>query len=146
MVLCIISLFVFSILYAQNKYDADTPQRLLHNQTYTTARIDTITPRNYRVFAIANQQELQPAQIYIPAGSAVDFYLTSNDESHGFTITKKNIHLTAGYGTINKTPVSFDTPGIYKIVCTDDNKATSEPVSAEIIVYHRLQASNQSIQ
>lgn len=146
MVLCIISLFVFSILYAQNKYGAHTPQRLLHNQTYTTARIDTLNPGSYRIFAIANRQELQPAQIYIPAGSAVDLYLTSNDESHVFTITKKNIHLTAGYGTINKTTVSFDTPGIYKIVCTDDNKAIKEPMQAEIIVYHPLQASNKSNQ
>lgn len=133
-VLSIVLLFVFSVIYAQNKYSNNTSQSMAFNTTFNTASIDTLNPTNYRVFAVANNEQLQPSQVQVPAGSKVDFYVTSNDVSHEFNIAGKNVQLTATHGTINKASVTFDKPGVYKIICSDSNNSAMPNVQAEIIV------------
>ena len=130
----ILALFIFSILYAKNKYKSDLPECIPYNKAYAEPRINKIDDKTYQVFVVAQMWMFQPSQIYIPVGSEVDFYLTSKDVVHGFNIADKNVNMMAIYGNINKTTVKFEKPGIYKITCHEYCGIGHQNMQAEVIV------------
>ena len=129
-----IGLFVFSLLYAKNKYKSDLPECLPYDKAYTEPKINKLDDKTYQVFAVAQMWQFQPSEIYIPVGSEVDFYLTSKDVVHGFNIADKNVNMMAVYGGINKTTVQFDKPGVYKIVCHEYCGIGHQNMQAEVVV------------
>jgi cytochrome c oxidase subunit II len=130
----ILATFVFSILYARDKYDANLPECLPYDKAYTEPKVNKLDEKTYQVFAVAQMWNFQPSQIYIPVGSEVDFFLTSKDVVHGFNIAAKNVNMMAVYGNINKTTVKFDKPGVYEIVCHEYCGTGHQNMKAEIIV------------
>ena len=133
--LVIIFLFVFSILYAKNKYKADLPECIPYDKAYETPKVNKIDEKTYQVFAVAQMWQFLPSEISIPAGSEVDFYLTSKDVVHGFHIYEKNVNMMAVYGGINKTTVKFDEPGVYKIVCHEYCGVGHDNMEGKVLVY-----------
>ena len=128
-----LALFLFSILYARGKYN-DLPACLPYDKAYTEPKVTKLDDHIYQVFALAKMWQFQPAQIYIPVGSEVDFYLTSGDVVHGFNIEEKNVNMMAVYGNINKTTVKFDKPGVYKITCHEYCGLGHQAMQGEVIV------------
>ncbi|HEX3079466.1 MAG TPA: hypothetical protein VHQ04_03345, partial [Puia sp.] len=112
----VLALFIFSILYARGKNN-ELPACLPFNKTYLDPKVIRLDQQTYQVYVVAQMWQFQPNQINIPAGSEVDFFLTSKDLVHGFNIAEKNVNMMAVYGNINKTTVKFEKPGIYKITC-----------------------------
>ncbi len=127
-------LFIFSILYAKNSKNIDLPECLPYNKTYEEPKVVKLDTNLYEVYVVAQMWQFQPAQIYIPVGSTVDFYLTSKDVVHGFDIYEKNVNMMAVYGGINKTTVKFDKPGVYKITCHEYCGVGHQNMQAEVIV------------
>jgi len=134
--LALIGLFVFSLLYAKEKYKTDVPECLPYDKAYTEPKVNKIDEKTYQVFSVASMWQFQPAEIYIPVGSEVDFYLTSKDVCHGFNIAEKNVNMMAIYGAINKTTVKFDKPGVYDIVCHEYCGVGHQNMRAQVIVNH----------
>ena len=132
--LVLMGLFVFSLLYAKNKYKSNVPECLPYDKAYTEPKINKIDEKTYEVFSVASMWQFQPSEIYIPVGSAVDFYLTSKDVVHGFNISDKNINMMAVFGAINKTTVTFDKPGVYDIVCHEYCGVGHQNMRAQVIV------------
>ena len=132
--LAVIGLFVFSLLYAKGKYKSDVPECLPFDKAYTEPKINKLDSTTYQVFSVASMWQFQPAEIFIPVGSEVDFYLTSKDVVHGFNIAQKNINMMAVYGAINKTTVKFDKPGVYDIVCHEYCGVGHQNMRAQVIV------------
>ncbi|HJU45480.1 MAG TPA: hypothetical protein VJ647_01800 [Chitinophagaceae bacterium] len=130
----VIMLFIFSLLYAMVKERIQVTACLPYNKTYTEPKVTQVDKHTYQVFAVARMWNFEPAQIYIPIGSEVDFYLTSKDVVHGFDISDKNVNLMAVFGGISKTTVRFDKPGVYKITCHEYCGAGHENMQAEVIV------------
>ena len=133
--LCIIALFVFSLLYAKNKYNSDVPECIPYDKAYETPKVIKLDDKTFQVFAVAQMWQFQPAEISIPAGSEVDFFLTSKDVVHGFHIYEKNVNMMAVYGGINKTTVKFDEPGVYKIVCHEYCGIGHQNMEGKVLVY-----------
>lgn len=132
--MALMSLFVFSLLYAKNKYKTDVPECLPYDKAYTEPKVNQLDEKTYQVFSVASMWQFQPSEIYIPVGSEVDFYLTSKDVVHGFNIAQKNINMMAVYGAINKTSVKFDKPGVYDIVCHEYCGVGHQNMRAQVIV------------
>jgi cytochrome c oxidase subunit 2 len=132
----LISLLVFSILYAKGKYKTDVPECLPYDKAYNEPKVNKIDEKTYQVFAVAKMWSFEPSEIYIPVGSEVDFYLTSKDVVHGFNIAQKNVNMMAVYGNINKTTVKFDKPGVYDIVCHEYCGVGHQNMRAQVIVNH----------
>ena len=129
-----VALFIFSILYAKGKYKSDVPECLPYNKAYTEPKVNKIDSNTYQVFAVAQMWQFQPAEIYIPVGSVVDFFLTSKDVVHGFNIAEKNANMMAVYGNINKTTVKFEKPGVYNITCHEYCGIGHQNMQARVIV------------
>ena len=132
--LALMGLFVFSLLYAKSRYRSDVPECLPYDKAYTTPRINKLDEKTYQVFAIASMWQFEPAEIKIPAGAEVDFYLTSKDVVHGFNIAPKNVNMMAVYGAINKTTVKFNEPGVYDIVCHEYCGVGHQHMRGQVIV------------
>lgn len=132
--LAVIGLFVFSLLYAKGKYKSDVPECLPYDKAYEEPKINKLDSTTYQVFSVASMWQFQPAEIYVPVGSEVDFYLTSKDVVHGFNIAQKNINMMAVHGAINKTTVKFDKPGVYDIVCHEYCGVGHQNMRAQVIV------------
>jgi len=130
----LMSVFVFSILYAKEKYRSDVPECVPYNAAYLQPKIDTLDDHLYRVFAVASMWQFEPSDIKIPAGSEVDIYLSSKDVVHGFNIAEKNVNMMAVYGSINKTTVKFDKPGVYTITCHEYCGAGHQFMEGKIVV------------
>lgn len=131
----VLSLFIFSVLYARNKTN-DLPECVPFDKAYTIPQVKQLDDKTYQVFAVASMWKFEPAQIYIPVGSEVDFFVSSKDVVHGYNIYEKNLNLTAIYGNINKATVKFDEPGVYKITCHEYCGIGHQNMQAEIIVNH----------
>ena len=129
----LLSLFIFSILYARNKY-TDIPECLPYDKAYETPKVTKIDEKTYQVYSVAAMWQFQPSEIYIPVGSEVDFFVTSKDVVHGFNIAEKNVNLMAIYGNINKQTVKFDKPGVYKITCHEYCGVGHQNMQAQVIV------------
>ncbi len=129
----VLSLFIFSILYARNKNN-DLPECLPFNKAYLEPKITKLDDKTYQVYAVAQMWQFQPNQIEVPVGSEVDFFVTSKDVVHGFNINDKDVNMMAIYGNINKTTVKFEKPGIYKITCHEYCGAGHQSMQAEVIV------------
>jgi cytochrome c oxidase subunit II len=137
----LLSLLLFSILYARGKYN-DLPECLPFDKTYTEPKVVKLDEKTFQVYSVAQMWQFQPAQIYIPAGSEVDFFVTSKDVVHGFNIAQKNVNLMAIYGNINKSTVKFDKPGVYKITCHEYCGVGHQNMQAEVIVNDPLATAN----
>lgn len=127
-------LFVFSILYAKNSKRIDVPECLPYSKIYEEPKIVKLDSNLYQVCAVAQMWQFQPSQIQVPAGSTVDFFLTSKDVVHGFQIYEKNVNMMAVYGGVNKTTVKFDVPGVYKITCHEYCGIGHQNMQSEVIV------------
>jgi cytochrome c oxidase subunit 2 len=130
----LMSLFLFSVLYARGKYKSDVPECIPFDKAYTEPKVNKIDEKTYQVFAQASMWQFQPSEIYIPVGSEVDFFLSSKDVVHGFHIAEKNVNMMAVYGNINKTTVKFDKPGVYKITCHEYCGTGHQNMEAKVIV------------
>lgn len=130
----VLMLFIFSILYAKTDRRVDLPECVPYNKVYEKPAVKQLDSNLYQVYAVAQMWQFQPAQIYIPVGSTVDFFLTSKDVVHGFNIYEKNINMMAVYGSVNKTTVKFDEPGVYKITCHEYCGIGHQNMQAEVIV------------
>jgi cytochrome c oxidase subunit 2 len=129
----VLMLFIFSILYARGKNN-DLPECLPFDKAYLEPKVTQLDDKTYQVFAVAQMWQFEPAEIYVPVGSEVDFFVTSKDVVHGFNIFEKNVNMTAIYGNINKTTVQFDKPGIYKITCHEYCGVGHQSMQAQVIV------------
>src|SRR5687767_577395 len=128
-----LALFIFSILYARNKYN-DIPECLPYDKAYEQPKVTKIDDKTYQVYAVAKMWQFEPSEIYIPTGSEVDFYVTSKDVVHGFNIAEKNVNMMAVYGNIIKSTVKFDKPGVYKITCHEYCGVGHQNMQAQVIV------------
>lgn len=131
----VMMLFIFSLVYALDKKGgSNITECIPFNKTYQKGRVEKIDDSTYQVFMVAKMWSFQPEKIYIPVGSTVDFFLTSLDVVHGFNIAEKNINLMAVYGGIGKSTVTFEKPGIYKIVCHEYCGVGHQAMQGEVIV------------
>ena len=129
----LLSLFIFSILYARNKY-SDLPECLPFNKTYLNPKVVKLDDKTYQVYGVARMWQFEPAQIVVPAGSEVDFYITSLDVVHGLNISEKNVNMMAIFGNINKASMKFEKAGIYKITCHEYCGIGHQSMQSEVIV------------
>lgn len=141
----LLGVFILTVLLARGKY-SDAPECLPFDKAYTTPKVTQLDNKTYQVYAVAQMWQFQPAQIFIPVGSDVDFYVTSKDVVHGFNIHGKNVNLMAVYGNINKFTVKFDKPGVYPITCHEYCGVGHQSMQAQVIVNTPNAAPRASLQ
>ena len=68
---------------------------------------------------IAQQYSFVPNCVTLPAGTPVNFRLTSPDVIHGFILVDTNVNTMVVPGFVSEVRTSFSTPGDYRMPCDE---------------------------
>jgi cytochrome c oxidase subunit 2 len=105
------------------------------NSPWSNPGVREIVPgEKYDVYILSKTWQYLPAEITIPAGASVTFYVTSMDVQHGFKIQDTNINVQIVPGHVSKMTVTFDTPGTYDFICTEYCGAAHGAMAGKVIV------------
>ncbi len=115
----LMAVFFFAVLYNSYSRKIEMPTCIPFDKTFEKSEIRKIDENLYEVYMVAKMWTFDPGTIEIPAGSTVDFYLTSSDVVHGFHLNEKGVNMMAVPGTINRITTRFDERGVYRFVCNE---------------------------
>jgi len=93
-----------------------------------------VGPHEYDAVMIGFVFGFNPNVLEVPAGSTVNFKLTSKDVVHGFEIAGTNVNLMLLPGHVNTISYTFEKPGEYLAVCNEYCGTGHQFMSAKIIV------------
>jgi cytochrome c oxidase subunit 2 len=96
-----------------------------------------IYPGRYEVYMVASASagwRFEPAEVRVPAGSQVTFFIASNDITHGFKVVDTNINIMVIPGQISEVTYTFDEPGTYQFLCQEYCGASHHLMGGTIIV------------
>ncbi len=96
-----------------------TPDKLSSHALFANPGVTALGPGKFQVAAMAQMFNFIPAEIRLPVGAEVDFYLTSRDVLHGFQLENTNVNVEAIPGEISHFKYTFDKPGEYRISCNE---------------------------
>lgn len=130
----VLSVFFFALLYNAFARKIDVPTCIPYNASFQQSTIKKVDDSHYEVYITAKMWAFDPSEIVVPPGSTVDFYLTSADVVHGFQIERKGVNLMAVPGAVNKTTVTFNDYGSYRIVCHEFCGAGHQNMMARVLV------------
>jgi cytochrome c oxidase subunit 2 len=117
LVSALLGTFFFAVLYNTFERKIEMPVCIPYSAVFEKPGIRKLDNKTYQIYIVARMWEFDTGEIVINQGSTVDFYLTSKDVVHGFNIERKAVNLMAIPGAVNKTTISFNDPGTYRIVC-----------------------------
>ncbi|RME88947.1 MAG: cytochrome C oxidase subunit II, partial [Anaerolineae bacterium] len=95
---------------------------------------EIVPGEKYDVYILARIWQFQPAEITVPVGARVTFYVTSADVQHGFKIQNTNANFQVLPGQVSKLTVTFKEPGTYPFICTEYCGAGHAVMSGKVIV------------
>ena len=80
-----------------------------------------LAPGKYEAYLVgqASPWKYTPAEIKVPVGSTVTFYVTSADVQHGFKVENTNINMQILPGQVAKLTHTFNTVGEFAYACTE---------------------------
>jgi cytochrome c oxidase subunit 2 len=74
-------------------------------------------PGRYRAVVMAQAWAFTPREFEVPAGSTVDFVITSRDVVHGFHIDETRVNGMVLPGQITRISHTFEEPGEHLVIC-----------------------------
>lgn len=95
------------------------PDELSEHERFGNPGVYQVNETHYEVNAIAAQFAYQPRNLEVPANSTIDFYITSRDVIHSYSIVDTNVNLKVIPGQISKVTVEFDEPMESAIICNE---------------------------
>jgi cytochrome c oxidase subunit II len=105
------------IAYSALRLGISVPGCVTNVAPFTEGDLIKVGPGRYEAHVVAKSWAFVPSPLKVPAGSVVDFYVTSKDVVHGFYIDGTDVNLTALPGAVTYAQARFDTPGKHQIIC-----------------------------
>lgn len=93
------------------------PTEVTETPPFDEPRLERTEPGRYRAVITAQAWSFLPREIDVPAGSEVDFAVTSRDVIHGFHIEGTRINAMVIPGQITRVSYTFEEPGEHLIIC-----------------------------
>lgn len=90
--------------------------------------------KRYEAVLVAYAFGYEPMELEVPAGSTVDFMVTSSDVVHGFAIVGTNVNMMIEPGEVSHVSHTFDKPGEYLILCNEYCGTGHEYMKTTIVV------------
>ncbi|MCB0129275.1 MAG: cytochrome c oxidase subunit II [Caldilineaceae bacterium] len=95
-----------------------TPEDLLDpDNPFSNPGLRELAPGKYEAYIIGQTWNFLPAEIRVPVGSEVTFYLTARDVQHGFKLLDTNINVMVLPGQVSTLKAVFDEPGTHDYIC-----------------------------
>ncbi len=84
---------------------------------FANPQLRELAPGKYEAYIRAQVWSFTPAEIRVPVGSQVTFYITSQDVQHGFKLMNTNVNVMVLPGQISTLSHTFNEVGEYNYVC-----------------------------
>jgi cytochrome c oxidase subunit 2 len=110
------------------------PTKVSKTAPFDKPGVTQLSDKHYEAVLIAYAFGYEPQKLEIPAGSTVDFMVTSSDVVHGFAIIGTNVNMMIEPGEVSHTSHKFDKPGTYLILCNEYCGTGHEYMKMTIIV------------
>lgn len=105
------------------------------NSPWSNPGVREVVPgEKYDVYILAKTWQYLPAEITVPVGASVTFYVTSMDVQHGFKVQDTNVNFMVVPGQVSKLTTKFKEPGRYDFICTEYCGAAHAAMYGTIIV------------
>jgi cytochrome c oxidase subunit 2 len=97
------------------------PNTVANSGPFAQPGMRQLAPGKYEAYIVAQASpwKFNPAEMRVPTGATVTFYLTSVDVQHGFKVENTNINMMVLPGQVAKLTTTFNTPGEYRYLCTE---------------------------
>lgn len=100
------------------QFERITPEELADpNNPFNSPGLRELAPGQYEAYIVAQTWSFVPAEIRVPVGSEVTFYITARDVLHGFKLLGSNVNVMALPGQVSTLKAVFDEPGVYDFIC-----------------------------
>lgn len=110
------------------------PQKVDQTAPFDNPGVKKINDNEYEIVMTLQIFSFNPGDIEIPAGSTVNFTMTSKDVVHGFQVVGTNLNAMVMPGYIQKATQKFDEPGEYLVLCNEYCGAGHQLMSTTITV------------
>lgn len=110
------------------------PRKVAETAPFDKPGMTPIGDRRYEAVMVAYAFGYEPEKLEVPAGSRIDFTLTSSDVVHGFEIVGTNVNVMVLPGEISHISQTFDKPGEYLILCNEYCGTGHEYMKTTIVV------------
>ncbi|MGL4609267.1 MAG: c-type cytochrome [Trueperaceae bacterium] len=111
-----------------------TPDQLTQNPLFAEPGIRIMAPNQFQVTAVAQAFAFLPAEIRLPVGAEVDFFLTSRDVIHGFQIEDTNVNVEVLPGEISYLHYRFDDVGEFRLTCNEYCGISHQNMLGKVVV------------
>ncbi|MDD2923323.1 MAG: cytochrome c oxidase subunit II [Anaerolineales bacterium] len=95
---------------------------------------EVVAGKKYDVYILAKTWQYLPAEVKVPVGAKVTFYVTSMDVQHGFKLQDTNVNFQIVPGQVSKLTTTFTKPGSYNYICTEYCGAAHAAMYGVVIV------------
>lgn len=139
-------IFISAIIYAAAGLKIGLPTCITDIAPFKEGKVIKHTDQKYEVHYNSKMWAFDPPVVKIPKGATVDFYLTSQDVTHGFQILSTNVNLMAVPGTVNYARAVFNRTGEFDVLCHEYCGVGHQNMSAKIVVMEPDEFKNQENQ
>ena len=95
------------------------PEQILAQDVFREPGVRQLAPGKIQVTTVAQAFVFQPADITVPVGADIEFYLAAADVIHGYQIERTNVNVELIPGEVARLNYTFDDPGVYRITCNE---------------------------
>ena len=88
----------------------------------------------YEAYYVARVFSFSPAEIRVPAGSRVTFYVTSADVEHGFSIPETGVNTMVTPGWVSSVSHTFKARGTFLLICNEYCGGGHQMMAAKVTV------------
>jgi cytochrome c oxidase subunit 2 len=110
------------------------PTKVAQTPPFDHPGLRKIGDRAYEAYYVARVFSFTPAEIRVPAGSRVTFYVTSADVEHGFSIPVTGVNTMVTPGWVSSVAHTFNDRGTFLLICNEYCGAGHHMMAAKVTV------------
>jgi cytochrome c oxidase subunit 2 len=110
------------------------PTKVAQTPPFDHPGLRKIADGAYEAYFVARVFSFSPAEIRVPAGSRVTFYVTSTDVEHGFSIPETGVNTMVTPGWVSSVSHTFKQRGTFLLVCNEYCGASHHLMAAKVTV------------
>jgi cytochrome c oxidase subunit 2 len=110
------------------------PTRVNETPPFDHPGLRRVGPGAYEAYYVARIFSFTPAEISIPAGSRVTFYVTSADVEHGFSIPETGVNTMVTPGWVSAVSHTFNARGTFLLICNEYCGSEHQLMAAKVVV------------
>lgn len=123
--------------------DRGPPETILNNELFASPGVRQLGPRRFQATIVGQTYAFNPAEIRIPVGSEVEFYLTARDVLHGYQIEDTNVNVELIPGEVATLRYTFNEAREYRVTCNEYCGIGHHTMLGRVIVLPAAQYAQQ---